>query len=929
MNSRIYQMLVAASLALGALGAAADAPATTQTVNEDNLILREQAEGMPAREFGIPMRVGHAPTEVGPTSVPGVFERRDHTRVDSGQIVSSDGRLEGQRDDPTADSETDRSVGRFSSPTIDTMTFEDETENYQPYLPIGLMQFPDVYTLSDGSSWDSGAGSFGYGRVVIDNVEVVGGSVRYTLTSFDDGLFLNFTDYNSGDHSAVGRLDLEADILIDAEIGATTAAVRVPLLIVENAPANYNDDRFYYFSSIVDSVVVGTFNIEILDGTWQQDTFDSAFTYRVTDGQIDFANPLSAPEQTGLSVLGATQLPPNAEIALSAVAEYDNGALRDVSADATWSVSTDLITISDTGVVTTGSAPAEDVPVTVTAQYEGFSETLDMLLIGASTLALPEDTWATFQGNVQHSGYVGGATDPADFNVRWEVSAASSSLHQAAIAEGKVFVTVPSRFNDRTHVVALDLVDGEQLWTRSLGPVNSVNPPAYAYGNVYVQTGKATSNSYPPMVRALSAETGQTIFESVFSAQWESYEAPTIADGRVYVNGGTYGGMYRMNAFSGQQDWFASLPQYDEWTPTLDTDRAYAYVGGSFIAVDRETGERAYTLQDPNFDWNGYSVEGAVALEGQRAVMMHNRRLVAVDIGTPPSIMWDRLDNFVGQPAIAEGVIYILQASALKAISVETGADLWTWNAPAGETLSGPVTLTDTHVFLSSDSKTYAIEILARDDVWSYPAAGLLSVGQDHLLIAQQDGMLTAVAMPVILDSPVASIDIVGPDSVQENTSANYRAMVTYEDGRIRDRTVPASWIMKDSLVASIDDNGRLSVVQLIVPQETIGISVSYTEGEITVTDEAFINLFTPLSNGNFALRAIEGANVIKRSVLEQLLEAKRLELSARYTLHSSSDADEMQALTELITALQSGQAGIESIDTSAEALQRAIEALQ
>ena len=66
------------------------------------------------------------------------------------------------------------------------------------------------------------------------------------------------------------------------------------------------------------------------------------------------------------------------------------------------------------------------------------------------------------------------------------------------------------------------------------------------------------------------------MFQAPHSAQWERYYAPTIYDGSVYVNGGYYGGMYGFDAFGGAQQWFNSLPQYDEWTPAVEADLADA-----------------------------------------------------------------------------------------------------------------------------------------------------------------------------------------------------------------------------------------------------------------------------------------------------------------------------------------------------------------
>ena len=100
----------------------------------------------------------------------------------------------------------------------------------------------------------------------------------------------------------------------------------------------------------------------------------------------------------------------------------------------------------------------------------------------------------------------------------------------------------------------------------------SVNPPAYANGKVYIQTGKGTS-SPPPYLTAYNGKSGTMVFQSTFAAQWENYLAPTPYGGNIYINGGYYGGMYSFNGSSGSQNWFANVPQYDGWTPAMAGSR--------------------------------------------------------------------------------------------------------------------------------------------------------------------------------------------------------------------------------------------------------------------------------------------------------------------------------------------------------------------
>jgi outer membrane protein assembly factor BamB len=310
-----------------------------------------------------------------------------------------------------------------------------------------------------------------------------------------------------------------------------------------------------------------------------------------------------------------------------------------------------------------------------------------------------------------------------------------------------VFVSRSTYFQDTTHLFALDAASGETEWTKAFGSVFSVNPPSYANGNVYIQTGNHGSDTY---LRAYDAQTGGFVFRAPHSAQWESYYAPTIYDGNVYINGGYYGGMYSFNATSGAQNWFAGLQQYDEWTPAVDESRVYAYVGeyapGLYVH-NRHTGQREFMIEDPNFDWNGWSMGLAPVLGSMDDVLaIHDGRLISFDL-SERDIRWEIDSSFSGQPSLADGVIYAIDAGALVARNELTGSPLWGWELPSGS-LRDTIIVTDTHLFTQTDSMIYAVDLETHEDVWSYPAIGHLALSDGVLYVSSSDGLVTAIAVP-------------------------------------------------------------------------------------------------------------------------------------------------------------------------------------
>jgi hypothetical protein len=148
----------------------------------------------------------------------------------------------------------------------------------------------------------------------------------------------------------------------------------------------------------------------------------------------------------------------------------------------------------------------------------------------------------------------------------------------------------------------------------------------------------------------------------------------------VYVNGGYYGGMYAFNAFSGQQLWFRGLQQYDQWTPGIGGDYAYAYVGEyqpGLYAIRRSDGQQAFMIPDTQFEWNGWSMNLAPVVGAHDDVVaIHDDRLISFDVAGR-RIRWQMASAFSGQPSIANDVIYAIDGGSLWALDELSGARIW------------------------------------------------------------------------------------------------------------------------------------------------------------------------------------------------------------------------------------------------------------
>jgi hypothetical protein len=356
--------------------------------------------------------------------------------------------------------------------------------------------------------------------------------------------------------------------------------------------------------------------------------------------------------------------------------------------------------------------------------------------------------WETFQRNAAHTGFVPVTLDPAVFATRWLWTAPDKRISTVTTAAGRLYV------NSGYVTYALNEFDRSVVWQHDfnidLAGINfiaTLNPPAVSGGKTFV----TTSPQQATWMYAFDASDGTPVFKRAFDSQAERYLAPTVDNGVVFEDGGAFGGMYAFDANVGTQSFFTMLQQYDEWTPAVDANYAYAYVGGSsgllpgqLSMVDRHTGTLVASIMDPSFHWNGDSMFSAPVL-GQPGTVF------AVNVGNPnanslldfdtnaQSIHWQVAGGYTGNPAYGASVLYAVNSSPyrLEARSESDGTLLWSW-APQplrSETrFVGDVLATNNLVFVSTNTTTYAISESTHQPVWSIPIAGRLALSANGVL---------------------------------------------------------------------------------------------------------------------------------------------------------------------------------------------------
>ena len=305
----------------------------------------------------------------------------------------------------------------------------------------------------------------------------------------------------------------------------------------------------------------------------------------------------------------------------------------------------------------------------------------------------------------------------------------TAALNQVAVSAGKIFVTAGS------YVAALNETNGQSLWTYNLASAYSVNPPTYDSGNVFVQRCDSSSTA----LWSFNAVTGTTNWVAGHGAQFESYYAPTVADGRVWVCGGYYGGMYGFNATNGAQLFFVDVGQYDSWDPTYYEGRLFTWVAGTFREHAAANGATLWST-NLGWEWFGYDMNRTIAVGDGAAYFTGSSKLYSLDLASH-ALSWQVTNSFTATPALANGIVYGIAGPTVRAYS-KAGQYLGSYTADT--TLNSQPLVTDDVLIAASSSATYVFDLCTFALRQTLPVGGYLTLANGVLYIATGNGQLYA-----------------------------------------------------------------------------------------------------------------------------------------------------------------------------------------
>ena len=353
--------------------------------------------------------------------------------------------------------------------------------------------------------------------------------------------------------------------------------------------------------------------------------------------------------------------------------------------------------------------------------------------------------WEMFQRDAAHTGYVPVPLRASRIRKAWEVLGGIGN-HSAApggvtTGEGRAFFS--QLVGQEWFLTALRGVDGSVAWARPFDQFITPNAPAFSEGRVYVTAGGDGS-----MLWSFDATDGTPVFGSTVPGLWINVMAPTISGGIVYTNADFYGG-YGIHAYDADD----GLPLWavggvtNGTTPAVGGDNVYYYDANVLRIFDAFDGTALGDIEDPSEppivtdDLRGAPMLGSadhvIAFSGSEQSPF-GRFLINYSPSTGTT-RWRTVKRYSTHPATAGGgVIYAASNNpkSFDAIDEDTGAVLWSWIPPQTSDLRfhNNILLTRNLAFVSTNQAVYAIDLTSRQQVWSYPVPGTLSISGDGVL---------------------------------------------------------------------------------------------------------------------------------------------------------------------------------------------------
>jgi outer membrane protein assembly factor BamB len=345
-----------------------------------------------------------------------------------------------------------------------------------------------------------------------------------------------------------------------------------------------------------------------------------------------------------------------------------------------------------------------------------------------------------FQINATHTGSVSSEHVVPPLRQKWSVNF-GRPLSYPLIADGRVFVIVPSSISQGTNLYALNATNGATIWADALGGIRPWSAACYENGRVFAVNSDG-------VLRAMDAATGTFIWNVQLPGQSSFAAPPTVVQGVIYISGaGSSGTVYAVSAASGAVLWTSNVWNGDNSSPAVTSDGVYvSYSCPNVYKLNPANGAKIW--------WYAPGCSGG----GGKTPALYNGRLYVRDFQDRvfDSQTGTILSNFNAKntPAFSGNLGFFLNgphsygsSGILEAHDVNTSALVWSFSGDGF--LQSAVLVVNNYVFVgSSQGRLYAVDANTGQQVWmantgsSIPYVDEQNVSQPLTSFAAAEGLL-------------------------------------------------------------------------------------------------------------------------------------------------------------------------------------------
>lgn len=369
------------------------------------------------------------------------------------------------------------------------------------------------------------------------------------------------------------------------------------------------------------------------------------------------------------------------------------------------------------------------------------------------------DAWSGYGGNGARTGYAAVSLDASKFTTRWTTWLSTGTGYVGegiSLQAGRIAVTDTkgdAGGKALSNASMLDLRDGKTLWTTLLPELPT---QVIANGERLYWAAKMGR------VMVTSANGGAVVGEH--NGKGNTYADPgwTFAGSRLLmpvdpeVN---YLSAIDVSDLS-KAVWTTTLPDrlsnrnYRAWGVTADAAAGVAYVnaGGVYRVIRLSDGAiqaeaNVPTREDLVFSQIATNQAPVLADDGVSTILLSHRNMEPSE-ATPNHLTvvdrmtgtqrWDTTGQFMDHPVTARGVVYAANqlTKAVEARSVADGTLLWSWPMESADRYwQRQMVLTDTHLFVSTDQQTLALDLATKQAVWRVPSGGWIGLTPEGVLV--------------------------------------------------------------------------------------------------------------------------------------------------------------------------------------------------